>query len=357
MDTYKQYKAAVVGYGGMGRWHKQGICKTDRVCIDGVYDINPERMEVAKQDGVSTAYPSFEELLRDKSVDIVIVATPNNFHKALVCQALEAGKTVICEKPVAMTSQELEEMEATAERTGSLFTVHQNRRVDADFCVVRETVESGLLGEVFEIESRVTGSRGIPEGWRQYAVAGGGMMLDWGVHLIDQLLVLMAGQKVTAITCQLYHVAYKECDDGFKMTMKFDTGLSATIEVGTSHYIEANRWYVCGNRGALLIPDWSCNGKIVRAAEHQVTWEEEIIQTKAGPTKTMAPRAKDTIEEIQLDPDKYFSDYDSFYRNIADVLDGTADLRVKPEEAMRGMKIMEAAFASDRSGQTVLCDI
>ena len=89
-------------------------------------------------------------------------------------------------------------------------------------------------------------------------------------------------------------------------------------------------------------------------SQHEVTWEEEIIYTKAGPTKTMAPRAKDTIEEIALDPDKYFSDYDVFYRNLADVLDGTAELRVKPEEAMRVMKVMEAAFESDRTGQAIL---
>ncbi len=357
MATQKQYKAALVGYGGMGRWHKQGICKTDRVSIDGVYDINPERMDLAVQSGIHTAYPSYEALLADPTVDIVIVATPNNFHKPQVCQALEAGKAVICEKPVAMSSQELEEMMAVAEKTGSLFTIHQNRRADADFCAMKETVESGLLGKVFEIESRVTGSRGIPQGWRQYAIAGGGMMLDWGVHLIDQLLVLMSGHKVTSINCQMYHVAYEECDDGFRLNMNFDTGLMTTIEVGTSHYIQANRWYVCGDRGSLVIPDWSCNGRIVRAAEHQVTWEEEIIQTKAGPTKTMAPRAKDTIEEITLDPDKYFSDYDIFYRNIADVLDGNGELRVKPWETMRSMKVMEAAFASDRSSQTILCDI
>ena len=96
---------------------------------------------------------------------------------------------------------------------------------------------------------------------------------------------------------------------------------------------------------------------MVRASQHEVTWEEEIIYTKAGPTKTMAPRAKDTIEEIALDPDKYFSDYDVFYRNLADVLDGQAELRVKPEEAMRVMKVMEAAFESDRTKQAVLLNV
>lgn len=353
----KQYQAAIVGYGGMGRWHNQGICKTERVRFVGTYDINPERMELAQKEGIPTAYASYEAMLADKEVDIVVVATPNNFHLPLVCQALEAGKLVICEKPVAMTSDELQQMMDTAQRTGSILTVHQNRRADADFCAMREAVEKGLLGNVFEIESRVTGSRGIPEGWRQYQVAGGGMMLDWGVHLIDQIMYMYPQAKVTSVYCDMYHVAYDECDDGFKMIMHMDNGVTSTIEVGTSHYVQAPRWYVCGDRGSMVIPDWSCNGQIVRAAQHEVTFEEEIIYTKAGPTKTMAPRAKDTIEEIALDPDRYVSDYDIFYRNIADVLDGTAPLRVKPEEAMRVMKVMEATFESDRTGEVIHCNL
>jgi predicted dehydrogenase len=352
----KQYSAALLGYGGMGRWHYQGICKTDRIRFTGVYDVLPERMELAKTEGIEKAYSSYEELLADSSIDIVVVATPNNFHLSLACQAMEAGKAVVCEKPVAMSSDELQIMMDTAKRTGSLFTVHQNRRADADFCAMRKAVESGLLGNVFEIESRVTGSRGIPQGWRQYAVAGGGMMLDWGVHLIDQIMYMIP-EKVSSVYCDMYHVAYKECDDGFKTVIKFANDVIATIEVGTSHYISANRWYVCGDRGSMVIPDWDCNGKIVRAAEHEVTFEEEIILTKAGPTKTMAPRAKDTIEEIKLNPDDYFSDYDIFYRNLAAVLDGTEDLRVKPEEAMRVMKVMEATFESDRIGQAIICSI
>ena len=226
----KQYKAAIVGYGGMGHWHKNGILKTDRIRFAGVYDINPERMALAQKDGIEKAYSSYEELLADKDIDLVVVATPNNFHLPLVCQALEAGKLTICEKPVAMSSAELQQMMDTAKRTGTPFTIHQNRRVDADYCEMRDVVEAGKLGEVFEIESRVTGSRGIPDGWRQYAVAGGGMMLDWGVHLIDQMLYMMPDKKVTSVYCDMYHVAFKECDDGFKLIMKFENGPMVTIE-------------------------------------------------------------------------------------------------------------------------------
>ena len=353
----KQYKAAIVGYGGMGRWHVQGIHKTDRVVFKGTYDLNPERMKLAVEDGLSVCYDSYEALLADKEIDIVVVATPNNFHMPLVCQALEAGKAVLCEKPVSMSSEETQKMIDCAKRTGSVFTVHQNRRHDPDYLHVREAIETGLLGDVFQIESRVTGARGIPEGWRLYAVAGGGMMLDWGVHLIDQMTNMFPGHKVTSIYCNMYHVVYKECDDGFKLTMKFDNGAVCHVEVGTSHYIDAPRWYVCGNRGTLSIPTWDCNGHIVRAKEYEITWGEDIVYTKAGPTRTMAPRAKDTTEEITLDPNKYAGDYDITYRNLAAVLDGTEELLVKPEETLRVMKIMEACFESDRTGQAILSDL
>ena len=319
------------------------------------FGLDIEKRKIAMAD--IKAYGSYEELLADKEVDIVVVATPNNFHCPLVCQALEAGKTVVCEKPVAMSSEELQVMMDTASRTGSLFTIHQNRRMDADYLLMREAAEKGTLGKVFEIESRVTGSRGIPEGWRQYKVAGGGMMLDWGVHLIDQLMMMYADKAVVSVQCDMYHVAYQECDDGFRLILKFEDGPTAMVEVGTSHYVEAPRWYVCGDRGALVINDWNCTGKIIRASEHEVTWEEEIVYTKAGPTKTMAPRAKDTIEEILINPDDYSSDYDSYYRNLAAALDGTEEIRVKPAEAMRVMKVMEAAFESDSKQQIIHCHI
>ena len=76
-----------------------------------------------------------------------------------------------------------------AERTGNFLTVHQNRRWDEDFWTVKKILEEGKLGEVFRIESRVHGSRGIPGDWRQEKEHGGGMVLDWGVHLLDQAML------------------------------------------------------------------------------------------------------------------------------------------------------------------------
>lgn len=95
-----------------------------------------------------------------------------------------------------LSSAEFAEMVDAAHKSGKLFTVHQNRRWDVDFLAMKQLYQSGEIGEVFNIESRIHGSRGIPSDWRGEKEYGGGMLLDWGVHLIDQILQIYT-QKIT----------------------------------------------------------------------------------------------------------------------------------------------------------------
>ena len=192
------YKLGIIGYGGMaGNHRKQLEQKNVRVQLKGVFDINPERLEVAKEQGYY-AYSSMDELLSDSEIDIVLVATTNETHKDIAIRALRAGKHVICEKPVTMTSAELEEIIAVSEECGKIFTIDQNRRFNRDFINVWRTIDKGLIGKPYVIESRVEGSRGMPSGWRTSKAQGGGMMFDWGVHLIDQIMY-MYDEKVVQV--------------------------------------------------------------------------------------------------------------------------------------------------------------
>ena len=179
------YHIAIIGYGGMGGWHAQQLLSLpEEFRLTGVYDINPARIAAAEQDGIY-GYPTLDALLEDPEIRTVILAVPNNFQKSLSIQAMRAGKNVICEKPVMLNAAELEEVIAVSEETGRLFSVHQNRRWDKDFCIIRKLIEDGAIGKPFYIESLVHGSKGIPGDWRCVREAGGGMLLDWGVHLID----------------------------------------------------------------------------------------------------------------------------------------------------------------------------
>ena len=182
------HKSAIVGFGGMGRDHHfvQVNKLVQDIKVTGAYDLRAERLEVAKADGLKT-YNSLEECLADKEIDIIVVATPNNMHKELVIKALEAGKNVICEKPVTMNAAELEEIIAARDRTGKQFAVHQNRRWDRNFLMAKKAIDEGLLGDPFYIEHRVQGSGGALYGWRSAKINGGGMLFDWGVHFLDQI--------------------------------------------------------------------------------------------------------------------------------------------------------------------------
>ena len=346
------HKIGIIGYGGMAGWHHDNSKRVPGLEVAAAHDIDPRRLAVAKERGLK-AYEKVEDFLKDDSFDIVLVATPNNFHKPMVIAALEAGKNVICEKPVAMTVQDFDDMWDTARKTGKLFTVHQNRRWDRDFRIVKKAIETGLVGKPYTIESRIMGQNGVMHGWRAYKVAGGGMLLDWGVHLIDQLL-WMIKEPVVEVYANMHMVKTPEVDDYFKLIMRFDSGLSTQVEVGTYNLERLPRWYVCGDGGGLVIHDMNCNGQITRAKDYVMEWTEEVVQTEGGPTRTMAPRPKETLEELTLP--EVQTDWTDYYKNIMAVLDDGAELIVKPEEARKVMQVMAAVFESHETGKAIKID-
>lgn len=348
----KVYNMAYIGFGGMASHHFNQSKELDRINVKGIFDINPERAEYAKSVGLK-AYSSKEEIFADDEIDLVLIAVPNHLHKDLAIEALRAGKNVLCEKPVTISSEELTEIMEVSKETGKIFAIDQNRRVNRDFVAMKRAVESGLLGEVYVIESRVEGSRGVPAGWRTDPKQGGGMMLDWGVHLIDQLM-FMYDSKVTEVYCKMYSINYPEVDDNFRLTMTFETGITAHIEVSTNNFISHPRWYVLGKEGTLQIDGWEAEGKVVRCKKREDTWGAEIAKNKVGPSKTMAPRSEDSTETIKISaPTDVVDNLNPVYWQLIDALDGTAPLKITPEQALRVMKVMEAAFESAKTGEAV----
>ena len=339
----------LIGYGGMGRWHTEILSKVPEAEIGGVYDIKEEKREEAKAKGFSV-YETEEAMLADPEIDVVLIATPNDCHKPIAIRAMHAGKNVISEKPVTLSSADLLEMENAAKETGKLLTVHQNRRWDDDFLIIKKLVEEQKLGHVFRIESRVHGSRGIPGDWRKEKVHGGGMVLDWGVHLLDQILYMYGDRKIETVYASLTNVTNQEVDDGFTAILTFEGGMEVLVEVGTNNYISLPRWYVLGEDGTAVIRDWQLNGEIIRKTG--MTEETVVpVKTAAGLTKTMAPRREDTI--VKEDLPKVAGDIADFHRNVVAVIRDGAEPEIKLFQVMRVMKLMEAIFRSAETNQVI----
>jgi len=341
-------KVAVVGYGGMGKWHTNRLDKCEAVECAGIVDIKEDRKELARELG-RRVYRDLDELLEDDEVKLVTVATPNHLHKELCIRLMEHGKNVICEKPVAMNSAELDEMIETANRCGVIFTVHQNRRWDKDFRIVKKLWEENTLGRIFRIESRTHGSRGIPGDWRNKKQYGGGMLMDWGVHLLDQLLLLLP-QRIESVYAQMTNVTNEDCDDGFTAQLKFEGDLCVEVQVSTSNFIALPRWYVLGENGTALIQNFKLEGKIVMVSD----WENRDavpVNTAAGLTKTMAPRTSDTIQEYPLP--EVESDILDYYRNMAKAVRGLEQPIVTHAQVKRVFRLMEAIIQSHETGEVV----
>lgn len=336
---------AVIGYGGMGGWHTEHLLKSDVANLAGIYDIKEERRALAESRGIK-AYPTREALLADPSIDIVTVAIPNDVHEEVEIAALEAGKNVISEKPVTLSLESLDRLFAASKKADRLFTVHQNRRWDVDYLAMKQLSDSGEIGKVLNIESRIHGSRGIPSDWRGEKEYGGGMLYDWGVHLIDQLLMIF-GHDIDSVRCTFDHITNKEVDDGFQLYIDFKSGQSAYVEVGTYNFISMPRFYMRAEHGSALITDWR---ECCHVAKCKAWHESDVIpvQTAAGLTKTMAPRDSVTLDEYDLERPK--SDVHDFYRNFVRAVDGLETQIVTHEQMRAVLTVIMKAFESDARG-------
>ncbi len=345
-------KVAVIGYGGMGSWHCKQILNSDVVELAGIYDIREERRNLAIENNIFV-YESNESIFKDNSVDIIVVATPNDVHEELVTSGLLSGHNVICEKPVALSVESFDRMIDAEKKSGKRLSVHQNRRWDREFVAIKNVIKDNELGDAIRIESRVHGSRGVPGDWRGKKEFGGGMILDWGVHLIDQILTVFT-QKIIEINCYNTHITNADVDDGFRLEMLFENGVSAYVEVGTYNFINMPKLYLQCEQGTCRVAAWNTKLEMNKL----VVWnEKEVVpvQTSSGITKTMAPRDDQSTERVQIELPN--TDVHDFYRNFCDAIDGKAEQVVKNHEVRRVLQVMVAAFKSDELHERVKVEI
>ena len=352
-----QHKLGVIGYGNMGSWHCENV--TNRIAdldVCAVYDINETRRDLAREKGF-TVYDTEEEFFAS-DVDLVLVATPNSFHKEHCIKAMRSGKNVISEKPACLNCEELEEVIAVSKGTGKLYTVHQNRRFDTDYALIKKIAQSDVLGKQFYLNSRLYGNRGFANaGWKSIYEAGGGLLYDWGIHMIDQLLYLYENDKPVSVYAELHSVRMEKVDDVCRVTVTFESGLKAQVIADLWCYVPEARWHLEGSDGSAIIYKWFGNeGKIIRAKNQNISWEEGCVYTPNGMSTSMWPRATHDLEELELPKLEEEPRWETYYENVMATIEGKATQIVTHEQIRKDMKVLMAAFESARTNRTVFLD-
>ncbi|MDY3917535.1 MAG: Gfo/Idh/MocA family oxidoreductase [Candidatus Limivivens sp.] len=348
----KKLRLGIIGYGFMGQWHNNHAGTLEEVEIVAVCDTDPEKLAEAPKS--AALYTDYRELLKNPDVEWVMVSVPNHLHHDIAIDAVKAKKNIIVEKPCALNVQEFDEMYQAARENGVIFTVDQNRRWDRDYSMVKKALEEKRLGNVFMVKSSHYGVFGRMHDWHEYPEFGGGMLYDWGVHLIDQMLDLIPG-KITQISADMKCAVNEKVDDYFRILLYFENGLAAEIELGTFLLRKMPRWYVAGDTGTMVVESIKADeGAIYRAGEFREALPKTVKNLDAGPTRTFSVKAEDVVYTESLPViERRHNDWNDFFRNLVGVINGQEELIVKPEQVRRVLGVMEAARESAKLRRSV----
>ncbi len=350
----KMIRVGIIGFGYMGHYHLEKASHFDDVSVVAAFDNNKEKRADAEGAGLRV-YDNLEDFIKE-DMDLVIIATPNQWHAKYSIAAMESGKNVLCEKPATMSVKEIEDVIAVSKKTGKFFTVHQQRRFDKDYRALCQVIRSGAIGKVTTVESKVLGERGVCFGWRGDPESGGGMLYDWGVHLIDQMLELYPEEKVISVYARIMSILTPAVDDSFEINMKLTNGVCIKVTVTTFALEKLPRWFVFGDRGTLRIENIMSEAGSAKRIKGDVKGFDSVVGKKnLGPSRTMAPLKPEFLEEIPIPEQKDMSM--EYWTNIVDALNGRAQLHVKTSEILRQMKIVEASFKSAELNEVVKCEI
>lgn len=359
-------RIGIIGCGGIANVkHLPALSAfKDEVEIVAFCDIEKDRAEKAAQEyGVSDAkvYVDYKELLEDKSIDVVHVLTPNVSHCPITCDALEAGKHVLCEKPMAITYEEGKKMLETSKRTGKKLTIGYQNRFRKDTRQMYEMVRNGELGEVYFAKAHGVRRRGVPT-WGVFpdkSKQGGGPLIDIGTHPLDMTLWIMDNYRPVSVMGQSFQ-KLKDHPEGNMFGPwdpdTFETEDSAfgmiRMENGAVIYLEA-AWAInminckdamvtmCGTLGGseMFGDNWENRGYLItNKVEHDV-----LVDIKPAESAGVYGFGGVDMSDPKIMEARYW----------IDAINNDTEPFVKAEEALVVTRILEAIYKSAETGQAI----
>jgi predicted dehydrogenase len=343
---------AVVGYGpfgGMGYLHGLAASETDGLAFVAAADAVPARLEAARADFPDLrSHESGTSLAADDSVDIAIVATPPVHHATLALELLRAGKHVVVEKPMCLTSADADLLIATAAEHDRTVTVHQSRRWDTDWLAIRRLIERGDLGDVFNIETFVGGFEHPCRAWHSEDSISGGAVYDWGSHHIDWI-IQHYGVAPSKVLCSAHTRVWHDTTnvDQLSVWMQWPDGREATFRQSDVCAIRRPKFHIEGTLGTL-------------EGQYEPVRQDAVVAGR-GFRASISHHAE---RPVDLRVARYDGDHGliesivapaphpgwGFHRNLADHLLLGEPLAVRPEQSRDVVRVLEAAHRSGANG-------
>ncbi len=325
-------RCGVAGLGRIGWAHHCAIIRQHGGFeLGAVCDLEEPRRKEAVASAACAAYSSFEELIADESLELIVVATQSADHEEMSVQALKAGKNVLCEKPSALSAKGIRRMMAAAKKSGRTLTMHHNYRLNPEFLHVREVIQSGAIGRPFRIKRRVQGF-GRRNDWQTLRKYGGGMTGNWGIHLVDQCLQLLDSPVVEAWGAVRQVFNPGDAEDDIKALIRCESGMLADIDMTSACAAPEPSWCVLGANGTLWLQDGKVHVKRFDPKKLPPVKVNDLhcaIDRKYG----VVPEESIPWEETE-EPVGPKGSYCSYYDNLYAAIRKGEPLLVEPESAL-----------------------
>lgn len=342
----KPIPIAVVALGRAG-WNihvKQLRERTDFTIVD-VADPDPARREEAVSELGCGAHPDIDALLKQTKAEVVVVATPNTMHESDAVKVVQSGRHCVLEKPMADShASALRIIEAASKADRKVF-VHHQRRFGDEFRFLREVIDSGILGRVFNIRL-YWGNFARRNDWQTLRRNKGGLLNNHGPHALDLVLNLLDA-PVEALVADLQHVKDAgDCEDHFTLSMKAANGQSADVTCTTVSALPSPRMMLLGSNGTLSADD---------ATSAKLRYYDPAAVPPLSVIEGPAPERRYGVgeelpwqeEEREIQPATPGGD---FYDNLRDVLLEGAAMVVTPESAAEVIRVIEWAHKTPTTG-------
>jgi scyllo-inositol 2-dehydrogenase (NADP+) len=338
----------LIGFGLAGRCFHASVIRA----VDGLH---LAAILQRSGDSAAQAYPdarvvrSLDELLAIDSLSLIVIATPNQTHFPLAKRCLEAGRHVVVDKPFATNLAESRELIQLAKQRNRILTVYHNRRFDADFQALRNTVVSGQLGRVVRFENTYDRFRPNPKpgAWREQPGPGSGVLFDLAPHLLDQAFMLL-GQPLTVSADIRTERPGFATDDAFDLFLHYPEGVRALLRATMLAATLRPRFLVFGEKGSYLKRDFDPlemalrNGHLPAGGswllEKEENWGELTLADGDATTTRRVPS---------------IGDWREFYSNVRDAILGKVPLLVTTEQALDVMIALELAIESNKNCASV----
>jgi predicted dehydrogenase len=349
----KKIKVGIIGTGNISGVHTAGYKALENVEIYAACDLNEQRVkDYAQRNGCRYSFTDYNEMLKLEELDAVSVCTWNSAHAPAAIAALKAGKHVICEKPMAMNAKEALEMEKAAKEAGKLLMIGFVRRFGNDTKILKDFINSGMMGDIYYAKASYLRRAGYPGGWfGDISRSGGGPLIDLGVHVIDLVRYLMGRPKAVSVTGATFN---KLGDRGNIIGAK---GYSATDRGGSSVFNveDLALGMIKFDNGSVLTVETSFSLNL-----KQDSGNIELFGTKSGakldPKLELYTEMNDYLVNVTPALDSALSFTGLFENEIAHFVDCVANGTecISPaEDGVEIMKILDAVYESARTGREV----